>query len=226
MKRLFEDRVPNMRDIGGYATPHGAIPEGRFIRSNWLPELADEDLQYLRRLGIKTAVDLRTLEECVEDIAVFEKHVDFKVFHYPFVHGAEIPASTDEIPQTYLQIADETETIKEILTTIFNADGGAVYYCFAGKDRTGVVTALIMLTLGASEDDIVDDYTLSGVYLAEKLQEYSVVYNIDIDIFTPRPRYMREFLAGFKQKYGNIDSYLQQIGLSGEQMRRQVFGRK
>ncbi|MBR1824956.1 MAG: tyrosine-protein phosphatase [Alphaproteobacteria bacterium] len=224
MKRYLADKVENMRDIGGYETPFGMIPEKRFIRSCYVPPKITDAATFLCQLGVYTAIDLRTPRECAEAVTVFENHPNFNVRHFPFIAGAEVPQTTDEIAATYMEIAAETENIKNILTTIFNTDGGVVYYCYAGKDRTGVVTALVMLILGVSEDDIIADYVLSRDFLAQRLHEYSVAFNLDEKLITPQPRYMQEFLAAFKQKYGNIDKYLQQMNLSADMLRQQVFG--
>lgn len=223
MKRYFEGRVDNMRDIGGYETPYGPIPYGRFIRSNWLPSLAPQDSDFLRGLGVKTVFDLRTPDECAEYITFFDKQPDFKVLHFPFKTGAGVPPSTDAIAPTYLQMAEEFDNIKAIIQAFEQAPGGVVYYCFAGKDRTGVVTALLMLILGVSAEDIVSDYMLTRTFLAARLHEWSKLYDIEEELIFPQPRFMREFLDLLQAKYGNIDNYLRQMNLSAEPLRKKNF---
>ena len=100
-----------------------------------------------------------------------------------------------------------------------NSEGGVLYYCTAGKDRTGVISALLLLLAGASKSDILADYEISQEYLCNILK--LICENnkdIDINIVTPKAEHMEKFLDMFHKKYNTIEEYLFQIGLSNDEI--------
>jgi protein tyrosine/serine phosphatase len=90
--------------------------------------------------------------------------------------------------------------------------GGILYNCFMGKDRTGVLSALLLMLCEVSEDDILADYMISVIYLkslAEKL-------GLSDESISSRPEYMKEFLVYLNQHYTNAEQYLLSIGVLKE----------
>lgn len=82
-----------------------------------------------------------------------------------------------------------------ILDTILNATSNVMYFCTAGKDRTGTVSALLLRRLGATEDVIVEDYMASKENLMDMLVAYVSQHpEVDLDIIVPQEENMRKLL--------------------------------
>lgn len=98
-----------------------------------------------------------------------------------------------DVPQAYLRMADEK--MKEIIFSIENAKTNVLYFCNAGKDRTGVVSAILLRRQGISEEYIISDYLKSGENLQEMLQNFATENpDVDIRVITPAKEYMEYFL--------------------------------
>ena len=92
------------------------------------------------------------------------------------------------------------DTMENIINTIMNADTNVMFFCNAGKDRTGVVSAIILSKLGYSKQYIIDDYLLSGVNLKDELQLFAKNNpDVDIDVITPKSEYMERFLEWYQR---------------------------
>ena len=91
------------------------------------------------------------------------------------------------------------DNMNNIVNTILNADSNVMYFCNAGKDRTGVVTAIILFKLGYEKQYIINDYLLSAANLESELQLF-VDNNpdVDINVITPKAEYIEEFLDWYQ----------------------------
>lgn len=166
------EAVHNFRDIGGYRARDGAfVKHGLVYRADGLYRLAPADMDTIRRLEIKTVIDLRTEAELQEHgtFPTDEHPVDFH--NVPLM---DVVWEKSEIPH-FDDVADFLVWgYRDILTDAHDRFARAfdivaqhqspplVYHCAAGKDRTGLLTMLILGSLGVSRDDIVHDYALSA----------------------------------------------------------------
>ena len=106
--------------------------------------------------------------------------------------------------------------LQEKMKTIFEILGNnekVLYFCNAGKDRTGVVTALILKLLDVSENNIIEDYVFTGQFMKTNLIKFANSNNRILNIIAPKKIYMQEFLKEFEKKYNNIEEYLKTIGV-------------
>lgn len=222
MRRYFIKSIENMRDIGGYLAGNKEISYGKIIRSNFPDNITEEDMKELKKIGIKTVIDLRSEKEFKKKKSVFEDNKDFKLFHYSIYGDGKIPNSSKEVSNSYMEMLKGKNIIYKIFKTMVEETGGILYFCNAGKDRTGVITALIMMILGVDRKDIIADYTLSNVYMLEKLRDFETKSdNKEIkEIITPKIEYMEQFLEKFNQKYKSIDKYLAEIGIDNEDINK------
>lgn len=93
----------------------------------------------------------------------------------------------------YRQMIDEK--MDTIIDTIMNAESNVMYFCTAGKDRTGVVSAMILKRLGFSDEVIIDDYMESKDNLMEMLTAYVSLHpEVDIEIIIPHRENMEQVL--------------------------------
>lgn len=218
MNRYLENSIENMRDLGGYITPYGKTPYYKLIRSNLPQHLSDQDLTFLKSIGISTVIDLRSELEYTKKASSFEKNKNFELIHCPFVVGRDIPTTPQDVPLSYLQILEDEKNILAILNNIICAAGGVLYFCNAGKDRTGVVSALLMMFLGVEREDIIFDYLLTKKYLSEILSQFIAYSERDIsNIIIPQRIFIEDFMNGFIKKYATVSNYMENIGFTQEQ---------
>lgn len=86
--------------------------------------------------------------------------------------------------------------MNKIIDTIMNAESNVLFFCNAGKDRTGVVSAIILHRLGVDDEYIINDYMLSAENLKDMLFAYAEQYpEVDINVITPKREYMEKFLV-------------------------------
>lgn len=117
----------------------------------------------------------------------------FTYYHLPVSGGEDIPKTREHLYEVYQSMVDEK--MDTILETILNATSNVMYFCTAGKDRTGVVSALLLKRLGASEDVIVEDYMKSKENLIDMLTAYAKNYpEADMDVIVPREENIRKVL--------------------------------
>ena len=90
------------------------------------------------------------------------------------------------------------EQLLNTIDFILNSKSNVLYFCNAGKDRTGVLSAILLYKNGMDSQYIIDDYLKSVFNLKDMLQSYSQQNpEIDINIITPNERYIKEFLEWF-----------------------------
>ena len=176
MGSLFESTV-NTRVL-----PTGDM---RYIRSDYPELLTDEDVQWLIQNDIRTVVDLREEKEYKANPCRLKTEQEFTYLHLPVTGGGDIPASPDEAAMSYLKMLDKQ--MDRIVDTIINAHSGVLFFCKAGKDRTGVVSAIILKKLGCDDRTIIDDYMETKDNLMDVLSKY-VKEHPEVDINTIVPR--------------------------------------
>ena len=170
----------------------------RYIRSDVPIFLSDKERQWLIDNDVRTIVDLREKVERQKKPCVLENDNDFKYISLPVKGGNAVPESTSKVAVSYIDMVDDM--MENIISTIMNADTNVLYFCNAGKDRTGVVSAIILSKLGYSKQYIIDDYLLSGVNLKDELNLFAGSNpDIDIKVITPRAEYMEKFLEWYRR---------------------------
>lgn len=171
------------------------LPTGelRYVRSDFPEDLSDEEIQWLLDHNITTIVDLRSEEETVRKPCSLKGQDRFRYMHLPVTGGGDTPKSLEHLHIVYQQMVDEK--MEEIIDTIMNADSNVMYFCTAGKDRTGVVSAIILKRLGFSDDVIIDDYMESGHNLMDMLTAYVRLHpEVDLEIIVPHRENMERLL--------------------------------
>ena len=213
MIRYFEKSIENMRDIGGYKSgPKYKVIQGKIIRSNLPKKLSDDDILDLKKMGINTVIDLRSREEYETKQSIFENNKNFKLYHIEIDVGRDIPKKESLVPKSYMDMLTLHKKIREIFEILANSEG-ILYFCNAGKDRTGVITALILKLFNVRDEDIINDYMVTKELMSEILSKYAENNDEIINIITPQRYYMEEFLAKFKEEYRSIEDYLALIGI-------------
>jgi protein-tyrosine phosphatase len=228
--------VPNFRDIGGYRTSDGRqVRWGRVYRSGTLYGLTDDDLLYLSQLQVKLICDLRTDDEMMSEPDRVPEGVNYArlpvhsrrsrsessrqlralIFNPPHLNKLMLEAYTQTM------IDENAQSIGGALRGLANVDNlPAVIHCTAGKDRTGITIALLLLILGVPEEVVIADYSLSNLYyeavraivkeLVKPLLRLGVTMNDLYPLLIANPETLRAALVYLRQKYGSVDAYLRE----------------
>lgn len=173
-----------------------ALPVGdlRYIRSDAPLCLTEEEIQWLLDNHITTLVDLRSAQELEHKPCPLQDVAGFTYYHIPVTGGGDTPKSREHLYEVYRGMVDAQ--MDTILETILNAASNVMYFCTAGKDRTGVVSALLLKRLGISEEVIVEDYMKSKDNLLDMLTAYVKNHpEVDIDIIIPQEDNIRQVLS-------------------------------
>ena len=236
-----ERRVPfagitNFRDLGGYRTSDGGSTRwGLVYRADALHKLTDDDLRSFERLGVRAVYDLRG------DIERTEFPNRLASVHAPIVGrpagtpplGAQASITTADgesiLRDMYVGILEHSATqIGAILRGLADpASVPAVFHCHGGKDRTGVVAAVLLLALGVDSEVVLDDYVLTSEYRRIEHQQDSLAnmlaQGLPLEaaagvLGTPRWA-MAAAVAAVTEQYDGIDTYLTSVaGLSRDEL--------
>ena len=178
------DGVPNFRDIGGYVTTDGRVVRaGRVYRSGMLGAATDDDLATLAALGLRTVIDLRTQPE-VDAFGVDRLPGLASLVRLPIPSAGADPVvvkamQTGRFP--YLPdlaevnrgyVSDDAERLGDALELLSDsANLPAVVHCLGGKDRTGVISALLLTILGVPWATVRVDYLRSNEFYKGTLDD-------------------------------------------------------
>jgi protein-tyrosine phosphatase len=219
----------NFRDLGGYATVDGQRTRWRVLfRADGLSELTGADLEVMRSLGIRTVVDLRSAHEVEQSRFDVDAHpVTFH--HYPFIRALPDAESFARAPGflgvQYKEMLDGAapEIIGALSALAAPEARPAVFHCTAGKDRTGLLSALVLSLLGVPEETVLADYALSGAAMARLRAKLIAKYPdgegfiADSDqLFSADPANMVALFAHLRHRYGTIEGYASTIGVPAE----------
>ncbi|MDP4144951.1 MAG: tyrosine-protein phosphatase [Bacillota bacterium] len=221
MRRFLLSSTYNTRDLGGYPIDaENATAYKVFLRSDAPIEVSSEDIGVLLLNNITTIIDLRSDDEVQRKPCALKDYENFQYYHCKMHGDGALPSSAEAVPISYFEMIDEQKSVLNIMRVLAKAEDGVLFHCSAGKDRTGVISALLLLLAGVGKTDILADYQLSGVYLSPILQQFSTSMNIDINIITPKAEYIEKFLDMFLKKYNSAEAYLSEIGLNDAEIQQ------
>lgn len=222
----------NFRDLGGYHTADGRRTRyGRVFRSNSLQELTQADLKVIReRLRLLTVLDLRSAQEIEHDGVGPLEHESLRYVNLPMLQEkrdyqpGRIETGLVDRYFSYLELAQES--IVRALETIAEAQP-LVFHCAAGKDRTGVLAALLLGCLGVEPETVISEYAV-GHHAREELINFlrrRPSYIERLDQLPPSaldadPGTMRQFLGLVNKRYGGARSWALIAGVSETTLRR------
>ncbi|HVU77720.1 MAG TPA: tyrosine-protein phosphatase [Gaiellaceae bacterium] len=216
----------NVRDLGGVPLEGGGETRfGELVRADSIPQLTDEGWRAFADHGVRRVVDLRWPEERADDPP---RDVDVEVVHVALL-GAYDP-DVDGNMRQYIEaddivgfrvdgytrwLADHRAEFAQALTAIADADGPVVFHCRGGKDRTGLVAALLLRLAGVSIAEVAADYALSEAnFLAGG--ETGGAYFV---LATPEQG-MARTLEWLDDRYGGVEAYLLGCGLDEARLER------
>lgn len=216
----------NFRDLGGLPTEDGGrTRSGLLFRSDTLQELTESDVEVLvHEVGLALVVDLRAPGEVETEGRGLLSGTDVRHVNVALNSRDEraIPDLTaDSLVQHYLgYLAVSAAAAVEVFTTLAGDGLPAVVHCAAGKDRTGVVSALLLRALGVPAEVVAQDYARSADAVSQILARLrrmpSYADRIDLlpaDVHACSADTMTDFLTAVDAQYGSVPQFLREAGL-------------
>ncbi|MGO8871006.1 MAG: tyrosine-protein phosphatase [Acidimicrobiales bacterium] len=228
----------NFRDLGGYPTADGRITRwGRLFRSDTLHELTAGDVETLRSMGLATVVDLRTPRELeqtgpgpLSSEAITHRHLSVIREGTAEAMAAPAPAG-QELSERYLWYLEAgADALADALTLLGEEDHlPLVFHCAAGKDRTGVLAALVLEIVGVNDEVIVSDYLITAGRMELILGRYRSdpafarrMAALPPARFSVEAATMERFLDGLRSRFGGARSWATASGVPSATLDRMV----
>lgn len=227
---LTLDGCVNLRDLGGYVTTHGKQTRPRTIlRSDSLHALPVASQRELLQYGVRTIIDLRRPGEIAREPHVFANTAGVRYVHVPLVPDDRLLRGTDPATALHAMYALLLDTCQPHFRAVFEAilDNRVplVIHCTAGKDRTGLVAALLLALVQVPDVTIAADYALSRRLLEPLLPTFrqelvaaGYVLPRDSWMLESSPETMLLTLGYLGRRYGGATGYARRIGLSHHQI--------
>jgi len=225
--------VVNLRDLGGWAAGTRRVRMGQLYRSGALHDATPSDAARLRDdLGVRLVVDLRSAREVDLDGVGPLAAPPVAHLQLSLMESASDPARVATLLERYLEMLERAGgPLARILETLAATPEPALVHCFAGKDRTGVVAAVVLGALGVSDEDIVSDYAETRAQLPairaslEASRAFAAMLeNFPPDTLHAEPETMERLLAEVRRRHGDMVGYARSIGV-GDQTLAALEGR-
>lgn len=227
---VAEEHLPmsggyNFRDLGGIKTKDNKyVKWGKILRSDDLHNLTDADLNYLSSIPLISIVDFRSIEEINQASDRIPSSVK-EDYQYSITPG-DLQSMVGDKNVTEKQLINAMVDVNKLLVTdgmsieqykkmfaLLQSDDDIplMFHCSAGKDRTGMGAALILLALGVDENIVLNNYLESNTYLAGKYSNYMAQKPELEPLLIVKPEYLKAGLEQIKKDYGTIENYLTKV---------------
>ena len=235
-RHLNLEGAHNIRDLGGYLTSDGRRTRwGTFLRADSLHQLTPASQAALIEYGVRTVIDLRGTGELEVAPNVFAgrpevayRHQNMLGDNYDAPYFPETGDPADRFVVSYTGMLDSRQPqIRDTLATLADpGTGAAMYHCAGGKDRTGIVSALLLAIAGVPAATIAEDYGLTARYLVDRYQADPAPPEVSADDHTWQtyqaefcpPEAMVRVLQHLDDRYGGGEGYVRTIGLSSAEI--------
>jgi protein tyrosine/serine phosphatase len=224
----------NARDLGGYETGDGGETRwGTVVRSDSPAALTEAGRAALADYGVRAIVDLRLPDELADDPNPFAEPGDHGIAYtnVSFIDPAAAPPdAVSTLAEDYLQMLDRyRQGVAEAMAAIAGAPEGAVLiHCAAGKDRTGLISALLLGLVDVPAETIAADYAMTAELLRPREQEWLARFSPEeraereamVARYAPTAEVMLQVLEGLAERYGGVEPYLRSTGLGQDDLER------
>jgi protein-tyrosine phosphatase len=212
------DGCENIRDLGGVSSALGYTALRVYVRGDNARKLTDLGWRQAFAYGIRGVLDLRSETECLDDppqsegfthtrISLFEHYDDDPAYRADFHERVSEFSIAEKYCALYNEALDlDRERFAEALAVLANAQGGVLFHCVGGKDRTGVLAALVLRLAGATTEAIEADY----IRTEERANRATATH---IDRSAPA-HVITEMIGDLEARYGSTAGYLLAAGAS------------
>ena len=236
MREIKLKGLRNARELGGIVTKYGKVKQGKLLRSPALDTVTPNDIEILtKQYNLATIIDLRTDREVEErrDLEI----PNTRNLHMP-IFNERFPGITHEKQEEYDDAFDNFEVdlsrlykgmvtgeflekISEIVKTIINLpenEYSVLFHCTAGKDRTGIIAAILLLVLGADKETIIEDYLYTNknskwrifkTYWLIRIFEHNKRKAENIrNVFVAKLEYINQLFNVIENEWNGVDNFL------------------
>lgn len=227
----------NLRDLGGIPIAGGILREGLALRADDLAVITDDDAARLVSGGLTSVIDLRTNDEAaITGRGPLAAH-PVAYHHLPLMESISAGMPEDRafvidhvaMGEMYARMVEKAAPqLVTALGIIALSPGSTAFHCAAGRDRTGVLAAVLLLALGADDDDIVADYARTHSNMAAIQERMRPVMGtlmarlgFDLDAMTkmtfseePMDISMLTMFARLRERHGDVLAPLRAAGLT------------
>jgi protein tyrosine/serine phosphatase len=224
---LALDGASNVRDLGGWPAGDAVVRTGRVFRGDSLDGCSTGDVDELvGQRGVACVIDLRSPRE-VADPATVAWASRVPVISCPLL--TDLGKAADPLRGTagvdladfymHMATAGQAHLVTALRAIATHCDRPLIFHCAAGKDRTGVVAALLLGILGAPDEDIVADYALTETRMPAVIRRLSAartghrVRELPPEVIRAVPATMRRFLARLAVEHGSAAEWARGAGL-------------
>lgn len=244
-RRLWVENAPNFRDLGGLKTRNGkTVAWGKLFRCGDMGKLSANDLTILKKENIRNVIDFRNEQEIKQSPDIYPTDFEvnrvwtsispsngdamkkfYSLIGNPNTTSAEAEAVFEEF---YAKMPENIKNYAPFFETLLNSKQteASLFHCTAGKDRTGLGSALILSVLGVSEETIIEEYYLSNrytQYLAKSGMMGQLKPEIAKVLAGVEPKYIKSTLNAIKTKHGSVIKMLEtELGID-EAKRQQLI---
>lgn len=232
VRRLSWPGFVNARDLGGYETADGRHTGWRsVVRSDTLNRMGADARSAMVEYGIRAVVDLRLPEQAVSNPNPFALPGEHGVAFHSLPFAGPIDSRLPEfgsLEHQYREMVRAFSTVASaIMTALADASGTVLVHCEYGKDRTGLVSALLLDLVGVRRELIAEDYSLSALCLQPLTDQYlsggpgeRSEREADLARFLPRAEVILDTLHELDTQHGGTEGYLVASGVSRAVLQR------
>ena len=234
----------NIRELGNIKSANGTLKKGAFLRGSHLQRLTDKDIKILtEQYNVTAILDLRSSREVMErpDVSI----PDTIYRHYPIFGGAvkgitheratenaEQSSNQNNMCKLYEEMVSEkyAENLKKIFTFILNRkakDGALLFHCSEGKDRTGIVTMILLWLLDVPKETIMQDYLYTNTVNEKKAKKsyffISLFQGDNLhaehvrDAYLAKEEYLTAAIKKIENDWGNAENFVHKaLGIDTE----------
>lgn len=230
MDEMVVDGALNFRSVAAYPAGGGRLKARTIYRSGAFEGVGEAGAEAMRRLKVRTAFDLRSDAEKERSPSPLLSIADFTVVSEPHMirhgdlyavlanPGSTAQACADVMKNIYATLpADFAAIYRRYFRTLAEAETPVVVHCAAGKDRTGVVVAMLLDLLGVNRDDIMEDYLKTNtardaLYRRLITHSHGVDYGAVADhliepMITANAAYLDAMFATVSRDFGDMATY-------------------
>lgn len=224
MQNIKLKGIKNVRDIGGIKINSKTLKNKLLIRGQSLYYASSEDIKTLvDKYKVKKVIDLRTDMEVSRKPDVEIKNIEY--CHIP-IFNREVPGITNHTSNQIIDFSniytgmfkeEYLKNISKIIKEIIYTNGCVYYHCSEGKDRTGIISMILLLILGAKKEDILQDYLYTNVVNSYKANKYYFLTLITTmnknkasnikSFYLAKEEYLNSALDVIEKKYNGIEDF-------------------
>ena len=215
----------NARDLGGHPTKNGSRTRWGFVvRADMPRPMAMAACAAVCSYCIRSVLDLRLPEQASRNPSPFAAMDDSEVVYHRLPFAGPVDSMRPDFGSLELQyelmVGAFARVAPNVMAAIASAEGGVLVHCEYGKDRTGLVCALLLDIAGVPRQIVAEDYTATADSLQPVFDRFLAsgpgdrrAREADLARFMPRPEVILTTLANLDAHYGGVEGYLSWAGV-------------